>query len=134
MKDPTAFVGQRIRIRAIYDYGFEVGSLKSPVCCPDKGLHVGVTISSDLDDRSEKLFRRMDKGMGTALATFVGKLDRVKNASSRLPSGDRLELTVDSIERVEKSEVWRQGKIPTWVPNDCGAQGPVISTESSTHI
>ncbi len=119
MKNPMAFTGKQIRIRGIYQYGFEVSFLKSPVCCPDRGLNVGIIFAPGMDDRSSKLFRKLDKGMGFALATFVGKLERVHNASSQLPSGDRLELTVDQIEKVEKSERWHNGKNPEWVPANC---------------
>ena len=118
-ENPAAFIGKRIRIRAIYNYGFEVSILRSPTCCPERGPNVGIVFDSGMDDRSDKPVKKLDTGMGVALATFVGRVDRVKNASSRLPSGDRLELTVERIETVEKSVPYRPGVIPKWVPSGC---------------
>jgi hypothetical protein len=117
-KDPSAFTGRRIRIRAIYVYGFEVQLLKSPICCPEAGLKLGVELDDGMDDRSEKLFRRLNKGMGVAMAVFVGRLSHVSNVSSQLPSGDRFQLNVDRIEKVEKTaSSKRPAKVPKWAPN-----------------
>src|SRR3954452_3204426 len=102
-KDPSSFLGKRIRIRVLYVYGFEVQILKSPVCCPVREPKMGVDFDQEMDDRSQKLFRRLDKGMGVAIAVFDGRFERISNASSQLPSGDRFQLTVARIKRVEKS-------------------------------
>lgn len=119
-KDPSAFMGKRIRIRGIYVHGFEVQLLKSPVCCPDRTPAVGVEWDADLDDRSEKLFRRLDKGMVVASAVFVGRLSHVSNVSSQLPSGDRFQLNVEKIDRVEKTAKANINKrYPKWVPINC---------------
>jgi len=132
MKEPMAFVGKRIRIRAIYDYGFEVGFLRSPACCPERGPDVGVTFDPDMDGHSDAILHKLDKkGAGAALAVFVGRLDRVKNVSSRLPSGDRIELTVGRIEKVEKSERRQQGRNPAWVPSNCGAKSAAAESRDN---
>jgi hypothetical protein len=126
-KDPSSFTGKRIRVRALYVYGFEVQMLKSPACCPVPEPKMGVDFDPAMDDRSEKLFHKLDKGMGFALAVFVGRFERVSNVSSELPSGDRFQFTVDRIEKVEKSvRSSEPGKNPSWVPRDC-----VVSTATS---
>jgi hypothetical protein len=126
-KDPSSFIGKRIRVRALYVYGFEVQMLKSPGCCPVPEPKMGVDFDTAMDDRSEKLFHRLDKGMGFAVAVLVGRFERISNVSSQLPSGDRFQLTVDRIERVEKSARFSgPGKTPSWVPRDC-----TVSTATS---
>jgi hypothetical protein len=124
-KDPSAFIGRQIRVRAIYVHGLEIQVSKSPVCCPDHEPKVGVELKADMDHRSEGLFRRFD-GMGEALAVFVGRLGHVSNVSSRLPSGDRFQLNVDKIERVEKTASSKHSSaVPDWVPKDCASTGPI---------
>jgi hypothetical protein len=119
-KNPSSFMEERIRIRAIYIHGFEVQLLKSLACCSDPEPKIGVEFDVGVDDRSRSLFRRLDTGMGVAVVVFVGRLSHVKNVSSQLPSGDRLQLNVDRIERVEKSaRTKRPSTIPKWVPKDC---------------
>jgi hypothetical protein len=116
--NPSAYLGKRIVVRAIYGYGFEVKVLKSPTCCPGIEPQLGVAFDPEMDGHSQRLFLKLDKGMGTALAVFVGKLGKVSNVSSQLPSGDRFELSVDRIEKVEKSARWK-GSHPTWASIDC---------------
>jgi hypothetical protein len=118
--NPSAYVRKRIIVRAIYEYGFEVRVLKSPACCPEIEPKVGVAFEPEMDNHSQKLFRKLDKGMGTALVLFAGTFEKVSNSSSQLPSGERFQLSVNRIERVEKSVRW-QGSDPVWAPNDCGA-------------
>jgi hypothetical protein len=81
-KDPSSFLGKRIRVRALYVFGFELQMLKSPVCCPVSEQKMGVDFDPAMDDQSEKLFHKLDKGMGFALAVFVGRFERVSNVSS----------------------------------------------------
>ena len=119
-KDPSAFTGRRIRIRAIYVFGFEVQVLKSPVCCPVPEPKIGVEWDADMDDRSEKLFRRLDKGMGVALAIFVGRLSHVSNVSPQIPSGERFQLNVEKIDKVEKTTRSKHPLTdPEWARKDC---------------
>ena len=131
-KDPSSFLGKRIRVRALYVYGFELQMLKSPVCCPLPELKMGVDFDPAMDDRSEKLFHKLDKGMGFALAVFFGRFERITNVSSQLPSGDRFQLTVDTVEKVERS-VRSSGrrKDPSWVPRDCTVS---ISTAAKAEL
>jgi hypothetical protein len=117
-QNPSSFLGKRIRVRALYVYGFELQMLKSPVCCPVAEPKMGVDFDLEMDDRSQKLFHKLDKGMGTALAVFVGRFGRISNVSSQLPSGERFQLAVDKIETVERSVRWK-GKDPEWVPRNC---------------
>ena len=120
-KNPVSFVGKRIRLHAVYVYGFEVQLLKSPDCCVDVEPKVGIQWQLAGNSHSESLFRKLDKnGMGVALVTLVGSLEHVKNVSSQLPSGDRFQLDVEEIERVEKSAK-RHGKrnLPAWARKDC---------------
>jgi hypothetical protein len=128
LSNPSAYLGKRVMVRAIFSYGFEVQMLKSPVCCPQVEPQFGVEF--DLaDNRSEKLLHKLDKGMGVALAVFVGRFDRVSNVSSQLPSGERFQLSVDRIEKVEKSVWWGQGTGPAWVPKDCRETGTKQATD-----
>ncbi len=62
-KDPPAWTGKRIRVRAIYHYGFEFYRLESPLCCEERTTKIWVQ-ADKLDGRSERLFRKLDKGMG----------------------------------------------------------------------
>ena len=72
--DPSAWTGKRIRVRAIYHYGFEFYRLESPHCCQERATKIWVQTDA-LDGRSERLFRKLDKGMGWALVVFVGRFD-----------------------------------------------------------
>jgi hypothetical protein len=130
-KDPSSFLGKRIRVRALYVFGFELQMLKSPVCCPVSEQKMGVDFDPAMDDRSEKLFHKLDKGMGFALAVFVGRFEKVSNVSSQLPSADRFQLTVDRIEKVEKSARSSEpGKNPSWVPRDCTVSTATLKARS----
>jgi hypothetical protein len=58
--------------------------------------------------------------MGVAIAVFDGRFERISNASSQFPSGERFQLTVDRIEKVERSvRSSSPSKDPAWVPRDC---------------
>jgi|SRR5271165_4648862 len=118
-KNPSAWVGKRIRVRAIYSFGFEIQRLKSPVCCHEKELGIWVEPGSDLDRRSLRIFRKFGKmGMGWALAVFVG---RFEGGNAYGAMGERFRLTVDNIEEVEKTARARDPVVPDWVPRDCPA-------------
>lgn len=121
--DPSTFSGKRIRIRAIYRYAFEIQRLESPTCCPQRGPKIWVEISAGLEGRSEKLFRKLDKqGAGVALVVFVGRFEGGGPYGS---FGDRFQLSVDEIEKVERvsRSSLRQGD-PAWVPQNCEHAGP----------
>jgi hypothetical protein len=65
-KDPSAWVGKRMHVRAIYHYGFEFYRLESPICCEESATKIWVQADT-LDDRSERLFRKLDRdGVGTS--------------------------------------------------------------------
>jgi hypothetical protein len=114
-KDPSAWIGKRIRVRAIYNFGFEIERLQSPACCPEKGSKIWVQVGSDVDGRSEKIFHKLDKvGAGSALAVFVG---RFEESPGRM--GERFRLVVDEIERVEKTARARDPVTREWVPKHC---------------
>jgi hypothetical protein len=116
-KDAKSFVGKRIRIRAIYRHGFELQRLEPPQCCPGPPIKIWVKIEAGLEGRSQKLFRKIDNGQGTALVVFIGRFD---SGGSYGTFGDRFQLTVNEIEKVEKtSKSSRRQDDPSWVPKNC---------------
>lgn len=132
-KNPSLFTEKRIRIRAIYVDGFEVQLLKSLACCSDPEPKIGVEFNVGVDDRWRSPFRRLDAGMGVAVVVFIGRLSHVKNVSSQLPSGDRLQLNVDRIEKVEKSARTKSpSAVPKWVPKDCATSGSVSGGQTQS--
>ena len=113
-KNPTAYSGKRIRIRAIYSYMFEVSRLKSPTCCPESGSLIWV----DFDEgKAEGLLRQLPEGMGVVLAVFVGTVETGKVYGS---FGERVRLVVDRIEKIEQREHHpHPNRSPKWVPQNC---------------
>jgi hypothetical protein len=116
-KDPSAFSGKRIRIRAIYRYMFEIQRLEPPACCPDRMDKTWVEIGAGLEGDSLKQFNKFPKGIGVVLAVFVGTFD------AGGPYGDggyRFKITVDRIESVERiSRSSGRQDDPSWVPKSC---------------
>ena len=112
-KDPNAFSGKRIRIRAIYSYMFEVSSLKSPTCCPDHGALIWVDFD---EEKVNSLLRQLPNGMGTVLAVFVGKIETGRIYG---PFGEKVRFVVDRIERVEKRARTNRNRQPDWFPRNC---------------
>ncbi len=131
-KDPSAFSGKRIRVRAIYRYMFEIQRLEPPACCPDRMDKTWVEIVSGLEGDSLKQFNKFPKGMGLVLAVFVGRFD------AGGPYGDggyRFKLTVDRIEAVERtSRSSRRQDDPAWVPKNCETSGTAPAKEHSSVI
>lgn len=116
-KDPSLFIGKRIRIRAIYRYASEIQRLESPACCSEGDIKIWVEIELGLKGHSDKLFRKLDKGSGVALVVFVGRFDGGKSYGT---FGDRFQLTVDGIEEVaQTSRSARRQDDPAWVPKNC---------------
>lgn len=116
VKSPQQFAKKRIRVRAIYKYGFEIQRLDSPACCPEHGIKVWVEIKSGLEGDSRKLYRKFPRGMGLALATFEGTFE------SGGPYGDggyRFKFTVDKIEKLEGTAKASPNGEPAWIPKDC---------------
>lgn len=116
VKEPQHFAGKRVRVRAIYKYGFEIQRLDSPDCCLVHGAKIWVEMESGLEGDSSKLYRKFPEGMGLALATFEGTFE------SGGPYGDggyRLKFTVASIEKLEHTAKASVRHQPTWVPNNC---------------
>ena len=116
VKAPQTFSARRIRVRAIYKYGFEIQQLDSPICCPGGGLKIWVEMGSKLQGKSLKLFRKFPKGMGLALATFVGTFE------SGGPYGDgrcHFKFTADQIEKLEHTAKASPNHNPVWVPQNC---------------
>ena len=127
-KNPQSFSGKRIRVRAIYKYGFEIQRLDPPSCCTENRVKIWVEIEPHLQGESLKLFRRFPKGMGIALATFVGTFE------SGGPYGDggyRFKLTVDRIEKLEGAEKASPSHIPTWVPQNCETSDAAPNNQSA---
>lgn len=114
-KDPSLFVGKRIKIHALYRHTIETQLLESPVCCSEKDIRIWVQMDMNLDDRSEKMFRKIDKSHGTALVVFIGRLD------GNGPYGtfsDKYQLKVDEIKNIEQTS---KSLDPSWAPKDCGS-------------
>jgi len=55
--NPSASSGKRIRVRGIYRYEFERQRLEAPTCCPASKTKIWMEITTDLDDKSLKLFQ-----------------------------------------------------------------------------
>src|SRR5579883_3651657 len=124
VKTPMSFSGKRIRVRAIYKYGFEIQRLEQPTCCPN-AAKIWVEIHSGLEGNSLKLFRKFPKGMGLALATFVGTFE------SGGPYGDggyRLKFSVDQIEKLEATAKPSPSREPAWVPKNCESSKAATET------
>jgi hypothetical protein len=116
VKSPQSFSGKRIRVRAIYKYGFEIQRLDPPMCCPERELKIWVEMEAKLQGNSLKLFRKFPKGMGLALATFVGTFE------SGGPYGDggyRFKFAVDEIEKLEGTAKASPSHNPAWVAQNC---------------
>src|ERR1700730_7127418 len=64
VRAPQLFSGKRIRVHAIYKYGFEIQRLDPPTCCPERGVKIWVEIKAKLQADSDKLYRKLPKGMG----------------------------------------------------------------------
>src|SRR5271169_551931 len=95
-KDPSAFSGKRIRIRAIYSFFFEVSRLRSPTCCSDHGPQIWVDFDEEPEGSSKRLLHKFPEGMGVVLVVFVGKIETGKVYG---PYGERVRLVVDRIEK-----------------------------------
>jgi len=117
-RNPSAFSGKRIRVRAIYRYAFEIQRLEAPVCYPE-GAKVWLEIGSGIEGSSLKLFRKFPKGEGLVLATFVGTFE---SGGAYGTFADKHKLTIDQIEKVERMAP-SSGKqnAPVWVPKNCQA-------------
>jgi len=115
-KAPLSFSGQRIRVRAIYKYGFEIQRLDPPECCPEHGLKIWVDMEPARQSDSRKLFDKLPKGMGLALATFVGTFE---SAGPYGDGGYRFKLTVNQIENLEGTAKASPSHNPAWVPQNC---------------
>jgi hypothetical protein len=117
VNDPLLFVGKNIRIRGIYRYFDEYKFLESPSCCTDPPLEIQVEMGSELSSHSERLFRKIDKGMGLGLVIFVGKFESM---GSHIVFSKRFRLAVNEIEKIErtsKSSLLKDN--PSWVPKNC---------------
>jgi hypothetical protein len=115
VKSSQFFSGKRVRVRAIFRYGFEIQRLDPPDCCPELGDKIWVEIQPKLDGGSRKLYRKFPKGMGLVLVTLEGTFE------TEGPYGDggyRSRLVVDRIERLEATAKASPHE-PRWVPQQC---------------
>jgi|SRR5215467_5413052 len=116
-KDPSAFNGKRIRVRAIYRYAFESSRLEAPTCCPAERSKIWVEVSADLEGKSLKLFHKFPKAEGLVLATFEGTF---VTGDTYGTFGERAKLTVHQIEKLEHTVRSSPKQVdPDWVPKDC---------------
>jgi hypothetical protein len=122
-RTPQSFSGKRIRVRAVYRYGFEIQRLDSPECCPNGEIKVWVDTEQEPNGGSLDLLRKLPKGMGLALATFSGKFEIGG------PYGDggyRFRFTIDRIERLEAKAKPSARHEPDWAPQNCEKVGRLI--------
>ena len=121
-RDPSAYSGKRIRIRAIYSYMFEVSRLKSPTCCSDQNpqMQIWVDFDEELKGSSKRLLHKFPQGMGEVLVVFVGKIETGKVYG---PFGERVRLVVDRIEKFEKKANPDACQDSSWVPQNCEPSG-----------
>jgi hypothetical protein len=118
-KNPSAFSGKRIRVRAIYRYAFEIQRLEAPMCCPEARPKIWMEINANLEGNSLKLFRKFPKGEGLVFATFIGTFE---SGGTYGTFADRHKLTVDQIERIERTaRSSREQDDPAWAPKNCEA-------------
>jgi len=129
VKDPSAFVGKRIRIRAVYSYMFEVSRLAQPVCCPTAEIPIRLDFGDDLDSKSQRMLTEFPKGRGFVLATFVGVFEGGKAFGTL---GERFRLKVVGIERVEQKANPRGDQKPSWLPSNCVHQTQNTNENSQT--
>jgi hypothetical protein len=121
-RDPSAFSGKRMRIRAIYLYFFEGSRLKSPTCCSDHDpqMQIWVDFDEELEGSSKRLLHKFPEGMGEVLVVFVGKIETGKVYG---PFGERVRLVVDRIEKFEKKAKPDACQDSSWVPQNCEPSG-----------
>lgn len=115
-RDPAAFSGKRIRVRAIYSYMFELSRLKSPTCCAERDVPIWVDFDEKLGRNSRKLFRKFPRGMGLVLVTFTGKFE---GGGPYGDGGYRFKFTVDQIGKLEARAKPSPGRDPAWIPKNC---------------
>jgi len=133
-RNPNAYSGKRIRIRAVYSYMFEVSRLKSPTCCSEHGESIWVDFDEELHGKSKRMFKSFPKGMGVVLAVFVGRIETGKVYGT---FGEQVRLVVDQIDRVEEKAKPSAGQSPAWVPQNCEGeirQSPDLSCKSGATV
>jgi hypothetical protein len=120
--DPGKFSGQRIRIRAIYAYMFEVSALRPPSCCTEHDIGVWVDFDSELEGESKTLFSKFPKGMGFVLGVFVGTVE----TGDSYGMGQRVHFFVEHIVEVTQQANPPLGKFPAWIPQNCKAPAQAV--------
>jgi hypothetical protein len=114
-KNPTLFAGKRIRVRAIYTYGFEIQRLDPPSCCQERQVKIWVEILTDrLKGQSLQLFHKLPRDMGRSLATFEGTFE----SGGPYADGYRFRVTIDKIEKLEAAAK-PSSLAPKWLPQNC---------------
>ena len=116
-QNPSAFSGNRIRVRAVYRYAFEIQRLEAPACCSEAVPKIWVEIDATLEGTSRKLFHKFPKREGLVLATFTGTFE---SGGTYGTFADRHKFTIDQIENVERiARSSRKQDDPSWVPKNC---------------
>ena len=96
LRNPEKYDGQRVQVRATFRYGFEWQQLYC-LDCLDKGK-AWLQMPVDLDDKSEKAFKKMPKGAGIVNLTVVGVFHFGKSYGHL--NGYRFELIAQEIQDV----------------------------------
>jgi hypothetical protein len=100
VRDPSPYIGTRIRLRAICVYGIEYYRLKPPQSCAEGQTFVSLGLQGpELKGRSRRLLSKINSRPGSYLGVFVGKLDAGRSYGY---FGDHFQLTLDAIEKIER--------------------------------
>lgn len=70
LRHPDKYEGKLVKVRATFRYGYEWEQFYC-LDCLDKGK-AWLTIPSEIDDESDKVFRKMPKGAGIVNVTVTG--------------------------------------------------------------
>ena len=70
LRTPEKYRDQRVKVRATFRYGFEWQQLYC-LDCLGKGK-AWLTLQNDVDDQSERVFKKMPKGAGIVNLTITG--------------------------------------------------------------
>ena len=95
LKNPDKYSGQKTKIRATYQYGYEWSYL---YCLDCRERKVWLDFSTDLDDASQKALKHIPKGAGLVNVTLNGVF--VGPGSYGHLNGYRYRFTAEKVENV----------------------------------
>ena len=95
LRNASQYNGREVTVRATLRYGFEWSDFLC-ISCSDMGL-VWLSLPADMDDESERAFKRMPEGAGIVNVTVTGVF---KSGSTYGPNGYHYQLTARTIRDV----------------------------------